>query len=187
VFAAGGLGVLLLVWAVAGGVYFYTPGTTGSELSPQMQSVPPVVDNVQTVVPANEIYEDAITGGSEMNTDAMPATPPAETRSARKQTETPPSSPSANAVRVFGDEDIIVDGDTVYMGNRKITPDGTEQIDPASRPVPRTPLTPGVRPPAAYPGVRLDQLTPEQRRKLRALRRMNFNMNVYVVPTPTPE
>jgi hypothetical protein len=186
VMAAGGLGVLLLVWAVAGGVYFYTPVTTDAEVSPQMQLVPPVVDNVQTVVPGNEIYEGAITDGAETNTETPSVQPPAETRSARKQTETAPSSPSANAVRVFGDEDIVVDGDTVYMGNRKITPDGIEEIDPASRPVPRTPLTPGVRPPA-YPRVRLDQLTPEQRRKLRALRRMNFNMNVYVAPSPTPE
>jgi hypothetical protein len=66
-------------------------------------------------------------------------------------------------------------GETVYMGNKKITSKGIEPFDGK---LPKLP--PGTEEPRR---ITLRELTPEQRRHLRAIRQNNFNFNV-MVPTP---
>ena len=75
-------------------------------------------------------------------------------------------------------EEIIVDGETVYMGNTKITSRG---IEPFNGKLPKTP--PGAQPPRR---IMLRDLTPEQRRRLQFMRQYNFNVKVSPTPPENP-
>ena len=85
------------------------------------------------------------------------------------------------------DDEVIMKGDEIHVGKIKIKdgkvymPDGTVHV------APKTPLTPGIRPP---PPVRLTEeqmrrLTPEQRRKLRIIR--DRFPGTIAQPSPSPK
>ena len=82
---------------------------------------------------------------------------------------------------------IVVDGETIYMGDTKITDDRIETPDTIiddNGVTPKVPSPPRVRNPRMIPPPDLSHLTPEQRR--RVLRAMRRNGVIIVRPTPTP-
>lgn len=179
---------IMLAGTVAGGVYLFEPALFGgsdtveeqpaAEALPVEASIPqPAVNSVvaNIEVPAEAASSNSISPKTGASTEAKPVE---TTKSGRPEPET-------NKEPVLKPGQVIVDGDTIYMGNTKIvngrieTPDGVIDENGVMR---RTPPVPGVEPPArSMPMPDLRHLTPEQRRRvLRTLRR-----NV-VLPRPTP-
>ena len=178
--AAAALAALVLAGSVVGGVYFYDPAlfNVDHEDEPVAAAEAPVVEQVQPA--AVEPTTDAGAAANvETATENVPATstavakPNGPSKTARSQSSTNTDPP----VNVRSDR-VIVDGDTVYIGNTKITNGRIETpsgVIDENGIIPRTPVQP-ISPQD------LRHLTPEQRRRvLRALRR-----NGVIVPRPTP-
>lgn len=183
--------VLALLCTIAGGAYLYDPSMFSQE------AVTPESDQVSQ--PITQTTEEVKSEQQAANVDVAPANSVspepsvAESRASVPAT-TQPSKPTRNqsassssGTRVDPNR-IVVDGETIYMGNTKITPDG--RIETPDRIIDENGVTPRVPPqPGTAPGARtmpmpdLRHLTPEQRRRvLRALRR-----NGVVIARPSPE
>jgi hypothetical protein len=117
--------------------------------------------------------ESATANAPVTSTAVAKPTGPAKTTRAQSPKKTDPSVD-------LGSDRVIVEGDTVYIGNTKIT-DG--RIETPNRVIDEngiTPRTPGAQPPIPPPDLR--HLTPEQRR--RVLRRLRRNGVIVARPTP---
>ena len=189
-FAVGGLGSLLIVGAVAGGVYLYDPaniGPTGA-LPAEVFPVPaadlpmPNVGIAQTANAANVTanVSDPVQQRNDIASTAEPKKEPtlAEQKAAAEV------SPNRREI-VTEDGKIIIDGENVYMGDTKIvgnkvvTPSGVYELK-------EPPIPPRVLQMEKGLPANMENLTPEQRRRLvRTFRR--YNNNTMVRPPRAPD
>jgi serine/threonine protein kinase len=178
---AGALSALVLAGSVVGGVYLYDPAlfNVDHEDQPVPTAEAPVVEEVQpaAVAPTTDggaaaNVESATANVNTTSTAVAKPTGPAKTARAQSSTNT------GGKAEVRSDR-VIVDGDTVYIGNTKITDDRVETPDRVIDGNGITPQRPRMQP---IPPPDLRHLTPEQRRRvLRTLRR-----NGIIVARPTP-
>jgi serine/threonine protein kinase len=186
--AAVSLVALLLVGSVLGGAYLFNPSIFADD-----SDAPPVVD---PSVPVAETKAAAEESNSNVNAAAdasassgasapvmTEVTSPRQSESRNDKPAQPPAKPAASKPN-----QIIVDGETVYMGNTKISPDGTietpDHIIDDNGITPRRPMPPNTRP-VVIPQIDMRYMTPRQRRRLQeALRRHQVTM---APPTPTPQ
>jgi hypothetical protein len=185
---AAGLATIVVLGSIAGGAYLYDPTLFNHTETaiPEPAAVVQPVDEVKVNASNSTAAAAATTPETDTNSrtattsDVTSATKPVDqskNNRTQAQTNTPaqPETPK-----------IVVDGETIYMGNTKILPDG--RIETPDRIIDENgvrPRTPPVPPPGFDPQVMPDlrHLTPEQRRKvLRALRRNG----IIVRPSPTP-
>jgi hypothetical protein len=136
--------------------------------------------NVTSTAESNSIGNATATATATAETD------PSSTRSTESRASRSAPTGTTKPSRAKPDE-IIVDGETVYMGDTKITPDGTietpDHIIDENGVTPRRPMPPRTRP-VVIPPIDMRYMTPQQRRKLQeALRRHRVTM----APSPTPE
>lgn len=180
--AAAALAALVLVGSVVGGVYLYDPAlfNFGRE-EPVPAAAVPVTEEVQP--PAVESTTEAGAASNvESATVNVPATgaavakPTGSAKTARAQS----STNTGPAVDARSDR-VIVDGDTIYIGNTKITNGRIETPDGVIDEKGIVPRTRGINvPPMPPPDLR--HLTPEQQQRVRrALRQYEV-----IVPKPTP-
>ena len=191
--AAAGFIALLLVGSVLGGAYFFSPSIFTDETEQPLPVTEPSVTAEATSLAAPE------NSNSDVNAAADATTPPGEASASVATDVTSPRPPdtrnskpaesgTSKPGRTAKPDEIIVDGETVYMGNTKITPDGTietpDHIIDENGITPRKPRTPGVQPPVVIPPIDMRYMTPQQRRRLQeALRKHRVTM----APSPTPE
>jgi hypothetical protein len=174
---------LLIAGSVVGGAYLYDPSLFAGET--QAVQEPPVPEPPVEEIKAesNAVANTDVTQPEEMSgapakeeTTTSPKTVE-QTKNARQQ-------PAANKAARSNADNIVVDGETIYMGNTKITEDRIEtpnQIIDENGIRPRPPDVPYVDPRVKnLPDLR--NLTPAQRRRvIRAMRR-----NGVINPRPTP-
>ena len=195
-FASVALAVLILLGSIAGATYLINPEMFEHErVQPE-----PAASDVAENPPAPPVVEDSNTADVNANTDVGAAA-----ASAANETARPPSAASTGArvsnpprsrqgeVRASAEPDadadpgrIVVDGETIYLGNTKISPDG--RIETHDRVIAPgtvvTPRTPGVHQIKPIPPPDMRGLTPEQRRRvLRAIRRSG----IVIKPAPSPQ
>ena len=195
--AAAAVIALLVTATIAGGTLFYypelfeTPVTIQPDAQPQPEAAVPVPEEATAETVGADA--NASTGDAAGQTASNTATAaPEQQASASSKAGEPPKTTRAGAANTSGQPrdpgKIVVDGETIYMGNTKITDDRIETPDAIiddNGVTPKTPLRPDVqRPPRVIQAPDLRHLTPEQRRRvLRALRRNNV---IIVKPSPTP-
>jgi serine/threonine protein kinase len=190
--AAVGLAGVLLAGTVLGGAYLYDPNLFASDTqNPEPISTMPPAEpiNAVSVAPDQNINGDSngnvtdeagATGAPiEANTATTTAKVPEPPKNARTQTPGGKSNqPKAG--------EIIVDGETIYMGNTKITPDGRietpDRVIDENGVTPRAPITPNVHP--VIPPIDTRYMTPRQRRRLQEILRRN---RVTMMPSPSPQ
>ncbi|PYT01701.1 MAG: hypothetical protein DMF63_02320 [Acidobacteria bacterium] len=183
-----GVAALLLVGSILGGVFLFSPSMFPDETteSPATESSAPVPEVKTESVASNTntaATADGASGESASSSVTADAAAPrsAESKNNRaSQPATPKPPPTRN-------EQIIVDGETVYMGDTKITPDGTietpDHIIDENGVTPRRPGTPNVRT-VVIPPIDMRYMTPAQRRRLQESLRKH---RVTMAPSPTPE
>ncbi|MGQ0542782.1 MAG: serine/threonine protein kinase [Blastocatellia bacterium] len=178
--AAGGLGAILLAGSIAAGVYVFGPGrTSGTEIPvAEVPDVPQPPEPANIV--SNEMPVSTADAASSVQSDSTITKPVTETKPADAETSAKKSETTAPQTNTDPDT-IIVEGDNVYIGNKKISPGRIETPDEVIE-LNEPPVPPTVypRPQQIPPDMR--NLTPEQRRKLRRLRQQN--PQVRVRPTP---
>ncbi|QYO65733.1 serine/threonine protein kinase [Leptolyngbya sp. 7M] len=195
-FAAGGLGLLLLGWAVVGGVYFYGPGSfVESELPipadtvPEPETAAPKDDASGVSIANTSVSENAWSHSAAPESKRDPVAADKESRTSAQTNAASANADEAAKVRIIQTEagQIIIDGNTIIMGDKKIvgskliTPQG--EFDLQEPPiVPRPRLRPGDTPP------NLEDLTPEQRRRvIQTMRRFEGNIRPIPPRPPRPE
>jgi hypothetical protein len=173
---AGGLAAVLLACTAVGGAYLYNPALFDrhSEQAPAAD-VPVVEDVPAPIVESNVNDASANAMATAVNNSAVvtPSSPEKPRESAKTSRPQTTSKPEARS--------FIIDGDTIYMGNTRISngkiDNPNSSLDPNG-----VPPRPGVNAPT-IPPPDLRHLTPEQRRKvLRALRR-----NGVIIARPSPQ
>jgi serine/threonine protein kinase len=185
-FAAVAFIGVLLAGSVLGGAYIYDPTIFGvaeesEAVSPTTVSEPantiPITSNTDT----NAVAAAPAETQSPAPADANIATPKAPEQSKSVRTPAPPNK-SGQAKQ----EEIVIDGETVYMGKTKITPDGKietpDHVIDENGVTPRTPTAPNVRP--VIPAIDMRYMTPRQRRRLQEILRRN---RVTMMPSPSPQ
>ena len=181
----------LIACGSALGLYIYEPSIFGVHSESPTVSTEPVQPPVEPVVETMANSNANVDVMSELPSNAGPgeSRPAAPTKTETAKTQKPPDAtppePDPNG-------DIRVHGDTVYMGNVKITPDGivpNVYVDPngVKRPIP---------PPVnsiPFPGLtreQLQQLTPRQRQKIlearRQLQMLERQRQINARPNPSP-
>lgn len=186
--AAVGVIALLLVGSVLGGAYLFSPSMFAgdSEAPPAADPNPPVVETQAAPENSNSNVNAMADASASSGASADVTIDSAAPRQSESKSDKPAQPTAAKPPRAKPDE-IIVDGETVYMGNTKITPDGTietpDHIIDENGVTPRRPMPPNTRP-VVIPPIDMRYMTPQQRRKLQeALRRHRVTM----APSPTPE
>ncbi|HSI88571.1 MAG TPA: protein kinase [Pyrinomonadaceae bacterium] len=179
-FAAGGLGVLLAAGVFAGAFFVFEP-YSDLPVERQMQLVPSSQGQVELDQPAspNDGAANPTEIASNVETTFEPNARAATTSPPPKQAERTPGATSPRPPKqpeTLAPDEMVVVGETVYMGNMKITTSGIEPFDGK---LPK--LAPGVEGPKR---ITLNELTPEQQRRLKAIRQNNFNFNVKVPRPP---
>jgi serine/threonine protein kinase len=193
-----GVAGVLLAGTVVGGAFLYKSGVFVHEDSqPEAVATTPAPPDTNSIAADSNTATDSVadvnsytssntdpqaSAESRTSTDAAIATP--KTTDQGKNTRA--QSGSNRSVRPDPNQ-IIVDGETVYMGNTKITPEG--RIEMPDRVIDENgvtmlkPTTPNVKPPV-IPPIDPRYMTPRQRRRLmEALRRNQIRMQ----PRPTPQ
>lgn len=177
----------LLAGSVLGGVYLYD-STIFVGVSEQREAVsPPASADPADPVPvtSNDAVNSVAVAPAETQSPA-----PADSNSTTAKTSEPAKNVRTPAVPNKSGQtkpqEIIVDGETVYMGKTKITPDGTietpDHVIDENGVTPRTPTAPNVRP--AIPPIDMRYMTPRQRRRLQEILRRN---RVTMMPSPSPQ
>ena len=192
--------VLVLLGTAIGGMYLVKPEMFRHEAAPAAErepaaAVPVVEEPNEEVVEAEANVDPDVTDDDEA---VAPATGTDRTSSATataKGTGPKPDRTEKGATQqaeAHADPGkIVVDGETVYLGNTKIHPDG--RIETPDGTVvggknysPWNPVRPGQFKPQPMPPPDLRHLTPEQRaRVLRAIRRARIA--VQPAPSPSPK
>ncbi|HUS00009.1 MAG TPA: hypothetical protein VMZ26_18240, partial [Pyrinomonadaceae bacterium] len=163
------------------GAYLYNPVFfAGEAKAPEAVPVAPAIEmnSVPTAANAN------VDGPAEAESAA-----PAESNAAIAKTQEPAKTvraqDGASKPRQPKADQIIIDGETVYMGNTKITEDRIETPDAVideNGITPRQPKTPKVRP--EIPPIDMRYMTPAQRQRLLQTLRRN---GVRMMPSPAPK
>lgn len=184
VIGAAAFGSLLLAGSTIGGIYLFNPQIFGSGTAVnQVVETNSTTANSQVlssnsdIANSNVFVETANNATAQTDKDKSQNNEKASAEANPKTTATDKKSKSSggNLKIPTGNEEIIVDGETVRIGNMKITENGIETPDTiiddnGIRPkYPKRPLPPDQKPlltPEQY-----RQLTPEQKRKLRIIRR----------------
>ena len=193
VWAVAALVVILVAGPLIGASYFYYPRFFDDErTAPEPQAVLPVSEQVipetpqanASAVDDNSPTEIAANSGAPTAVAAANSSSKTEPGKPARNVTANPSEPSAPTGK------ITIDGDTVYLGDTKITDDKIETPDAViddNGVVRRTPPPPGVhRPPPVISPSDLRHLTPDQRRRVvRALRRSGIT--IAPRPSPTPQ
>ena len=185
----GALAVVAIVIAgpIIGASYLYYPQLFGHEQPAiEQQAVVPDPEDVKSVaVDANaSANSTAVELPSDVTANSVNASPGGAAPKTTNQSTTAraPANPTAPP---RDPNKIVVDGETIYMGDTKITDDKIETPDTIiddNGVTPKVPLQPRVRNPRMIPPPDLSHLTPEQRRRvMRALRR-----NGVIIVRPTP-
>jgi len=185
----GALAVVAIVIAgpIIGASYLYYPQLFGHEQPPiEQQAAVPVPEDVKSIaVDANaSANSTAVDLPSDVTANSVNASPGGAAPKTTNQSTTAraPANPTAPP---RDPNKIVVDGETIYMGDTKITDDKIETPDTIiddNGVTPKVPLQPRVRNPRMIPPPDLSHLTPEQRRRvMRALRR-----NGVIIVRPTP-
>jgi serine/threonine protein kinase len=178
-FAAGGLGSLLIVGAVAGAVYLYDPSILDRDNSFSDDVPAPIaelpVKNIAVPLAANaaNVTSNVSLPEEEKKTVAT-TTEPKREPSLAEQKAAAERSPNRREIDTE-DGKIIIDGENVYMGdtkivgNKVITPNGTFELK-------EPPIPPRVfQTNKSFPA-NMEHMTPDQRRRLvRTFRRYNTN------------
>ena len=185
-FVTAAFAALLLCGSVIGGVYLFNPALFGEENAETEPAVAvPLAAEAETVNANVNAAPDnsAVAQTADAAAASTPSSPPLRYVEPPKNTR---NNASANRQIQLKPDEIMVDGDTVYMGNTKITngrvetPNRVIQNDDINVNPPDTPLVRQPQRPIQLPDLR--HLTPEQRRRvLRALRRNG------IVPRPSPQ
>jgi serine/threonine protein kinase len=188
--AAVGLAGVLLAGTVVGGAYLYDPSLfAGVADDPEAISTTPPAEQISapSSIPDQNVNTNAAMAAETAGTSA-PAeanTAPAAVKAPETSKNVKTQSPGGKTVQPKGGE-IVVDGETVYMGNTKIKPDGTietpDHVIDENGITPRTPVAPNVRP--VIPPIDMRYMTPRQRRRLQEILRRN---RVTVMPSPSPQ
>jgi serine/threonine protein kinase len=190
------LAAVLISCGSAAGLYFYDPSVFGEkpvnpgvavEQSNQV-SQPTAESNPADVVPDQNPNLE-IPAATLANSNPSATRPNASPKTDSARTQKPPD---ATPPDVDPNTDIRVHGDTVYMGNVKVTPNGivpNVYIDPngVKRPIP---------PPVGaipFPGItreQFEQMTPQQRQKIldarRQLQMLERRRDLNVRPSASP-
>jgi hypothetical protein len=176
---------VLLAGSVLGGAYIYDPTIFGAADEPAAVS-PPIVSepaNTNSITPSVETNSVAVVPETQ---NPVPADSNSATPKAPEQSKNVRSPAAANKPGQSKPEEIVIDGETVYMGKTKITPDGRietpDHVIDENGITPRTPTTPNVRP--VIPPIDMRYMTPRQRRRLQEILRRN---RVTMMPSPTPQ
>ncbi|MBC7900633.1 MAG: serine/threonine protein kinase [Saprospiraceae bacterium] len=172
-------GSLLLAGSVGAGVYLYDPAIFGSgteaDIEPEKISGVTVVDqdnsNITNAnsVPVIPVPPEETAGRVQVNESRSSETDPKITDTA-KGGKTPATGKKQKPVG----SDTMVDGETVYVGNMKITNGRVETPDTIIDENGIRPQVPNAMPPVMPPNLR--NLTPAQRRRLR-MRQQNMPPN----------
>lgn len=192
-FAAGGLGSILIVGAVAGAVYLYDPANLESGDSFPREAVPAPLAELpatNTAVAAGANAANAVTAdGAAAQTERKPVASSPQMKNEPSIAEQKAAAEVSPNRREIDTEDgkIIIDGENIYMGDTKIvgnkvmTPDGVYELK-------EPPIPPRVLQRERNFPANMQHLTPEQRRHLmRTFRRYNnYNNNVKVRPPRMP-
>lgn len=186
VFAAAGVVAILLAATVAGGVYVFRPDLFHSGPAiPEPEAVVPPADETQQ---AAEPAADASIG-TPVEEVVIDPTTRSEPGAGVRSSDTVRRGRSQPAAKQDVDADdpdrIVIDGETIYMGNTRIT---KGRIETPDRVIDENGVSPRVpEPPNLQPGTRrvpppdMRRLTPDQRRRLmRSMRRSG------TLPRPTP-
>ena len=175
--------------------YFYLPELfeTSGTVNPDQQVAVPVPDEVKSIAIDTNANATAMANAN-TSTDvpadvAANSTVTSPANSATKTTEQAKATrgTGTNAPEPRDSNKIVVDGDTIYMGNTKITDDKVETPDSIiddNGVTPKVPTPPRTRNPRMIQAPDLSHLTPEQRK--RVIRTLRRNGVIIVRPTPTP-
>lgn len=184
--AAAALSAVVLVCGVGAGMYMYNPELFIHDKTrePAVENTLPAVatenPNPETVQPITEgaefdkpVQKEAVAAAEEKTVDQ-------DAKAVLKNTKTQ-TKDSAKASA--GPDKIVIDGETIYMGNVKVTEGRVETPDTVidengvrTHPVPR------IAPPQPVMPPEWRYLTPQQRRRLRAIQRKHPG----AFPRPTP-
>jgi len=193
---AGVLASVLIVTCSAAGLYLYDTAVVDGEQAPLTVAEPS--NKIEPAVPANADANSAIVSPqltAEANSNNSETVKPNSATKAEtsKTVRDPHASPEAD-IPEPDPGDIRVDGDTIYMGNVKITPNRpipNVYVDRngVQRPIP--PLIDG----QPFPGITREQfkmMSPQQQRKLLEARRQILQLQRQQkwprpTPAPTPE
>jgi hypothetical protein len=185
VLAAAGLAILACGAAL--GAYFYDPALFGAVAEPAKPEEPAVANvevNPQPTAP--EVVADTpLTNANVADDSAKAAVQPPASKTVEVPKSPKPNRPGAPDGTAT-DEDIVVKGDTIYVGNTKIrdgavqTPEVYIDENGIRRRIPKP-----VIPPINISREQLRMMTPQQRRKLRLL--MQNQKPVLNPPAPSPE
>ena len=182
--AAGGVAAALLVGTILGGAYLYDPDLFTSASPQNTEAVvdtPAAAINPVAVDPAVNANASALTNANieVAGSEAPPADTSATTAKASEPVKNnrAQASSQSNKQKQRDPDEVIVDGDTVYIGNMKVGPDG--EIENWT--TPRTPNVSPVNP--VIPPFNMRHLTPRQRQRLMETLRKH---RVTIAPSPTP-
>lgn len=187
---AGALAALLLIGAGVGAMLLYSEPLTSGESEIKQDMVPAPLTAVEPempLAPTENAAANSSTQNSVENSPSAVATAQTaqvnETKKTSVGSTSPPIPPKVpRTVIEDGGETIIIEGDTIYVGNKKITADRIVPPNANLADRGRRPLPPGVR----LPPEELRHLTPEQQRLLREAIRKAANANMRITETNRP-
>jgi serine/threonine protein kinase len=181
--AAGFAGVLAV--AALWGAYVYNPGLFAEETkAPEPVATPQMAEAATPALDANTNVNTNASVEKQPDVSGVAAVNP----SAPKTAETSKATKAQTGAGKAKHEEIVIDGETIYMGNTKITEDGIETpntVIDENGIRPRPPLVPNKR--RTIPPIDMRYMTPAQRQKLQeTLRRNGVTMAPSPRPTPPP-
>jgi serine/threonine protein kinase len=186
--AAAGFAAVLLAGTVLGGAYLYDPNLFTGEAtqSPEAEAVVEAPEDAANSVAVDPMANaNSVTGSNVVAAGAEappnPNPPTAKTSEPAKNNRTQSPSGGTRQIQADDNDEVMVDGDTVYIGNMKVGPDGTIESTNGIRRTPRSPNVPGVDP--VIPPINMRYMTPRQRQRLIETLRKH---RVTIAPSPTP-
>ena len=187
---AAAVAAVLLTGTVLGGAYLYDPTLFTREETRNPEAVvdaPAAAANSIAFYPlananvnANSVPE-ANTAMAAAERPADRNTTTAKTSEPAKSTRTQSAAGATRQIQAGDDDEVMVDGETVYIGNMKVGPDGQIETTNRVRTTPRSPNVPGVDP--VIPPINMRHMTPRQRQRLLETLRKH---RVTIAPSPTP-
>jgi serine/threonine protein kinase len=196
VMIAGALVAVLIGCVSAGALYFYDPSVFGAREEMPIVAQPEAKPAPITQEPSNANIGAVAESESAVNSGQSEVARQSSTTAGTKSGETAKSTKqqhSKDETDSDNENDLKIDGDTVYTGNTKIGPDGITRAKPNVYVDPngiRHPIPPSTMD-YPFPGITREQfnrMTPQQRQKLiEARRRLIMLQKRGIQPPDTPE